>query len=146
MKKNRCFSAGNPAKLEGMALTLEMALEFYTKKMLWSYTNVSNTSSMPVSTKRLQIKPWTLQKRRGPHWSYVVLANFQTLWKLLRGKKSFAEFDNIFAFAVWASFLSRGAVWCGAAAVWPLSSRVELQTLGLPETHEGGTGLPSLGV
>ena len=52
-----------------------------------SYTNASNTSSMPVSTKRLQIKPWTLQKRRGPHWSYVVLANFETLWKPLRGKK-----------------------------------------------------------
>ena len=45
--------------LEGMALTFEMALEFSTEKMLWSYANISNTSSMPVSTKRLQIKPWT---------------------------------------------------------------------------------------
>ena len=74
------------------------------------------------------------------------VGKFQNTLETLKGKKSFAEFDNIFAFAVWASFLSRGAVWCGAAAVWPLSSRVELQTLGLPETHDGGTGLPSLGV
>ena len=67
------------------------------------------------------------------------MASFQTLWELLREKR-FSEFDNIFAFAVGVSFLSRGAVWCGAAAVWPLSSRVELQTLGLPETRDGGTG------
>ena len=107
------FRAGAPTILEAMARSSEMVLEIFNKKMLLYYTNISNTSNMPVATKRLQIKPWTLQKQRGTNGSYVALANFKNTLGTPKGKKVLQNFVTTLPLLFWCRLCR--VVWFGVA-------------------------------
>ena len=74
MPKISSVYVGTQFIFKAIAGSSEMVEEWFNKAMMRSFTNDSYTSSMPVSTKRLQMKPWTLQKQTETHWFHVLLA------------------------------------------------------------------------